>query len=96
MKIYKIEGYDDGYYWDYRVWFEHDDKNFTYINMGSCSGWIPSHEAIRYGILDLPEGYRDDGYWEKSNIKEDMLIRAAEMLVSSGEEELDLNGWYLN
>lgn len=92
IKIKKIEGYNDGYYWDYRVWFEYEGRDYTYIDVGSGSGYISCYEAIRYGSLDLPEGYRDDIYMLfRPNVSEDVLRHAVEMLLSSGEDEIELN-----
>ena len=40
------EGYHDGWYWDYRLLIEVDDKKYVYMDMGSCSGWIAEYEGI--------------------------------------------------
>lgn len=87
--IEHYEGYNDGFYWDYRVWFEYKGEKFTYIDMGSLSGWIPCYESITFGYLDLPKGKRKAYGW-KSDLRcsENEFMKLADELIESGEKML--------
>lgn len=90
FKVISTVGYNDGYYWDYRIWFAYDEKEYTYMCEGSGSGYIEYNEAIAKGVIDLPEGYRDRVFSSDVEVNEEELIGYAERLLASGENELDL------
>lgn len=46
-KVLKIEGYDDGYYWDMSATVEIDGKQYVICDAGSGSGYIPAFESMR-------------------------------------------------
>ena len=91
-------GYNDGYYWDERVFFSVNNENFVFINVGSGSGWIPNFEAIAYyNGEELLEGERLSEY--KSELGEESissllsyLAQAVDRLKESGEQEVVLYG----
>lgn len=91
VRILNAKGYHDGYYWDYRVWFEYEGEKYTYIDVGSLSGWIPCFISIAKGVLDLPEGPRDETCIHDLDIESDnfyeALIGAVNELKNSGEDE---------
>ena len=88
FRVIATEGYNDGYYWDYRIWFEYGNNSYTYIDYGSCSGYIPCHEAITKNVMDLLEGDRDPRFSANVSIDKEKLINYAERLNASGEYEL--------
>lgn len=49
VNVLKVLGSDDGYYWDYSIWFEYEGERFYICNAGSGSGWIPHFAAIIRG-----------------------------------------------
>lgn len=91
VKILNAEGYHDGYYWDYRVWFEYEGEKYTYIDVGSLSGYVSCFISIAKGVLELPEGPRDEVFIQGLDIESDnfyeALIGAANELKNSGEDE---------
>lgn len=88
FKVIFTKGYDDGYYWDYRIWFAYDGKEYTYMNEGSLSGYIECAKEIAKGIIGLPEGYRDSKFSSDVAVNREALIRYVEMLQGSGENEI--------
>ena len=52
VNILKVLCSDDGYYWDYSIWFEYEGENFYICNAGSGSGWIPYFAAITRGEFE--------------------------------------------
>lgn len=38
VNILKVLCSDDGYYWDYSIWFEYEGEKFYICNAGSGSG----------------------------------------------------------
>lgn len=91
VKILNAKGYHDGYYWDYRVWFEYAGEKYTYIDVGSYSGYVSCFISIAKGVLELPEGPRDEECIHDLNAESDefyeVLIGAALELKNSGEDE---------
>ena len=87
VTIIDSEGYDDGYYWDFRIWFRYKGADYTYINVGSCSGYIPHCISIKNGLWELPKGIRDDSCESDFGIHESELIDAVDALIASGEDE---------
>ena len=63
--IDKVLGYHDGYYWDFRIWFTCGKTKYTFIDEGSCSGYIPNYKAIARGHRELMAGE------QMSEIRED-------------------------
>jgi len=90
FKVISTDGYNDGYYWDYRIWFAYDEKEYTYMCEGSFSGWIEHAEAIAKGIIDLPEGYRDSRFSSDVEVNKEELIGYVKRLLTSGEDEISL------
>ena len=45
-KLIKKEGYNDGYYWDTRYYFELNGSRYILIDVGSHSGYISSRGEI--------------------------------------------------
>lgn len=90
FKVISTKGYDDGFYWDYRIWFAYDEKEYTYMNNGSCSGYGGFAKAIAKGIIDLPEGYRDSRFSSDVVVDKEELIGYAKRLLASGEDEISL------
>lgn len=88
--IISKEGYDDGWYWDFRIWFTYQGENYTYMNMGSQSGWIEDHEIIAYGDLTLAKGTRTSDYCRDVYVSNTTLINAVQLLKESGDTELEL------
>jgi len=87
FKVISTDGYDDGYYWDMRIYFAYDGNEYTYVNMGSQSRWIPIYEAIKKGCDELPVGNRDSRFVSDVVVNRNELIKFVEMLLSSGEDE---------
>ena len=102
IRIFETSGYDDGYYWDQRVYFEYKEKCFAYMNMGSGSGYIPNIEGISF--TESPdERYLKD--WNTANqygfalflakeinkddLNIDRLIEMADELISSGKQSIE-------
>ena len=90
FKVISTDGYHDGYYWDYRIWFAYDGKEYTYMSEGSCSGYIECAEAIAKGIIALPEGYRDSRFSSDVVVNKEELIGYVKRLLASGEDEITL------
>lgn len=88
VEILGMSGYDDGYYWDYRIDFEYKDNKFKYINTGSWSGYYPYYEAIMIlnGDEEFLEGYRDVCKFDEPDVNPDKLKKFAELcIVNNGE-----------
>lgn len=90
FKVISTDGYHDGYYWDYRIWFAYDEKEYTYMCEGSCSGYIECAEAIAKGIIALPEGHRDSRFSSDVVVNKEELIGYVKRLLASGEDEISL------
>ena len=90
FKVISTKGYNDEYYWDYRIWFAYDGKEYTYMSEGSCSGYIECAEEIAIGIIGLPEGYRDSKLSSDVDVNKEELICYVKMLHESGENEISL------
>lgn len=102
VTIYFILGYDDGYYWDYRVGFTYKNKKFIYVDFGSDSGYIPCGTGIAYQTdPDWEEnvliGINNRGAFTnnidelKDSMSLDILSKYAEKLIKSSEDELDFD-----
>jgi hypothetical protein len=61
LKVTGISGYNDGFYWDERYLVEYKGEKYTYVNVGSGSGYIHNHVGILKGDPEMLEGTRDDG-----------------------------------
>jgi hypothetical protein len=90
FKVISTDGYDDGCYWDCRIWFAYDEKEYTYMDEGSSSGYVGCAKAIAKGIIDLPEGYRDSRFSSDVVVDKEELIGYAIRLLASGEDEISL------
>lgn len=62
LAVTGISGYNDGYYWDERYVVEYKGEKYTYVNVGSGSGYIHTHVGILKGDPDMLEGTRADEY----------------------------------
>lgn len=88
IEILGMSGYDDGYYWDYRIDFEYKGNKFKYINTGSGSGYYPHYEAIMIlnGDEEFLEGYRNVCSFDEPDVNPDELKKFAELcIVNNGE-----------
>ena len=87
IKRIKEYGYEDTWYWDFRIVIEFKGKKYTYMRAGSVSGWINKALAIYSGV---EPGIFDQRTEEDEHITEDedIMIRAAEILDASGKKEL--------
>lgn len=90
LKVISTDGYDGGYYWDYRIWFAYDEKEYTYMHAGSFSGYEECEEVIAKGIINLPKGYRDSKFSSDVEVDKEELIGYVKMLLASGEDEISL------
>lgn len=90
FKVIFTKGYNDGYYWDCRIWFLYKGEEYTYMRVGSCSGYIECAEEIAKGIIGLPEGYRDSRFSSDVVVNKEELICYVKMLQESGENEISL------
>ena len=63
VNVLKVLGSDDGYYWNYSIWFEYEGERFYIYNAGSESGWIPYFAAIIRGEFERlwSENDRENG-----------------------------------
>ena len=88
MTILGTSGYDDGYYWDYRIDFEYKGHKFKYINIGSGSGYYAAYKAIMVlnGDEEFLEGIRDDQFDDNPCYDEETLKEYAELCIASGGE----------
>lgn len=89
IKIVNAEGYNDGWYWDYRVWFYCDGEPYTYISGGSCSGYIPCFNSIAKGCLKLQKGARDEKCINNVVPDDEYLEKQVKRLLDSGEDVLE-------
>lgn len=94
VKILGKSGYDDGYYWDYRIDFEYKDRKFKFIDTGSYSGYIPYYRGIMIlkGDEEFLEGSRDCDSYDEPTIDLHILKEYAELCISNNgeyEEEED-------
>ena len=89
IEIVNAEGYNDGYYWDYRVWFNCDGEPYTYISGGSCSGYIPCFDSIAKGHLELQKGARDEKCIEEVVPDYEYLKEQVKKLLESGKNVLE-------
>lgn len=64
VKILKILGYDDKYYWDYNIWFEWNEEKFYIVNAGSSSEYIPMIKGIVRG--EFERLYDDEAEFEET------------------------------
>lgn len=60
LAVTGISGYNDGYYWDERYLVEYKGEKYTYVDVGSGSGYIHNHVGILKGDPEMLEGMRDD------------------------------------
>ena len=88
VKILGESGYDDGYYWDYRVDFEYKDRKFKYLDVGSGSGYFLAYRAIMMLEDDeeFLEGYRNPGYYAEPEVDPDALKEYAEICMANNGE----------
>lgn len=89
VKILGKSGYDDGYYWDYRIDFEYKGNKFKYLNAGSCSGYFLAYEGIMLlkGDEEFLEGHRDAFYKDdEPKVKLDVLKKYAELCIANHGE----------
>ena len=84
IKVFEASGYDDGYYWDQRVYFEYKNRYFAYMRMGSESGYIPNITGICYAEKH-DERFLTD--WNEANQFSISLFLAEEV----NTEDLDMN-----
>ena len=89
INVIASEGYDDGYYWDYRFWFTYEGQPYIYINSGSGSGYCYNHEEIAKGLLDLQKGSRMDEHRSDSELDIDRIVEAIAELEKCGKD------WYV-
>lgn len=89
IEIVNAEGYNDGYYWDYRVWFNCDGEPYTYIDGGSGSGYIPCFISIAKGHLELQKGARDEKCIEEVVPDDEYLEEQVNRLLESGKDVLE-------
>lgn len=89
INVIASEGYDDGYYWDYRYWFTYKGQPYTYINSGSGSGYCYNHEEIAKGLLDLQKGSRIEEYCKNTGLSYNRIIDAIAELEKCGKD------WYV-
>lgn len=64
VKILKILGYDDEYYWDYNIWFTWNEEKFYIVNAGSGSEYIPMVKGIVRG--EFKRLYNDKAEFEET------------------------------
>lgn len=89
IEIVNAEGYYDGYYWDYRVWFNCDGEPYTYISGGSGSGYIPCFDSIAKGHLELQKGARDEDCIKNVVPDDEYLEEQVKRLLESGKDVLE-------
>jgi len=95
IKIIKGGNFGDSYYWDYRVWFTYNGEPYTYLGIGSYSGYIPCTDHIAKGHITMHNGRGIDmdgeewEYPEDNRPDEKVLIHLVELLLESGEDSLD-------
>ena len=98
VKILGKTGYDDEYYWDYRIDFEYKGNKFKYINTGSGSGYYLAYQGIKLlkGDEEFLRGHvpyidETDGYdYDEPNVELDILKEYAELcLANHGEYVLE-------
>lgn len=90
IEIINAEGYNDGWYWDYRIWFNCDGNPYTLVEAGSSSGYIPYFYSIAKGHLELQKGFRDEKCIEEVKPKDEYLKEWVEKLLASGKEVLEV------
>ena len=102
IKVFEASGYDDGYYWDQRVYFEYKNRYFAYMCMGSSSGYIPSITGICYAEKPDERFLKD---WNEANqfsisrflakevndedLDMDEIKQWADRLLSSGKDSIE-------
>ncbi len=88
VKILGMSGYDEGYYWDYRVDFEYKGNKFKYINTGSWSGYTLVYEGIMLlkGDEEFLEGYRDVCKIDEPEVEPNVLKKYAELCIANNGE----------
>lgn len=85
VKVLKVLGSDDGYYWDYSIWFEYEGEKFYICNADSGSGWIPYFAAITRGEFERLWGDNDHFCWD---INEDYVERLiTDLLEKLGDQD---------
>lgn len=89
IEIINAEGYNDGWYWDYRVWFNCDGNPYTYISGGSGSGYIPCVNSIAKGHLELQKGARDEDCIKNVVPDNEYLEEQVKILLESGKDVLE-------
>jgi hypothetical protein len=89
IEIVNAEGYNDGWYWDYRVWFNCDKKPYTYISGGSCSGYWPCIDSIAKGHLELQKGVRNEKCIKNVVPSDEYLEEQVKRLLESGKDVLE-------
>lgn len=92
LAVTGISGYNDGYYWDERYLVEYKGEKYTYVNVGSGSGYIPNHIGILKGDPEMLEGTRNDEYAYEPALPPSYgerveIIKAILELELSGEDE---------
>lgn len=94
VNIVKGGNYGDSYYWDYRVWFTYKGQEFTYLGIGSMSGYIPCSDHIGRGFRTMLSEHSID-FWDDYDFFEPefgdnkILVDLAEKLIKSGKDTLD-------
>lgn len=91
INIIEVTGYDDGYYWDYRVYFECDGNPYTFLYMGSGSRYVSLYMGIRKGGEKLPEdSWEHEAYRDNPKVNKSQLKKAVKLLLESGEDEFEI------
>lgn len=95
VKILGKSGYDDGYYWDYRIDFEYKGNKFKYIDVGSGSGYFLTYRAIMMlkGDEEFLEGYRDIDDFDEPDVDPDTLKEYAEICMANDGEFVFEDDW---
>ena len=90
IEVVKAWGGSDGYYWDWRMYFRYKGNEYTLIDIGSGSGWIPCVIEISKGFVDLKlESWREQ--IDPMNAKLDcnkLAIDCVKFLEESGKDSL--------
>lgn len=90
IEVVKAWGGSDGYYWDWRMYFRYKGNEYTLIDIGSGSGWIPCVTEISKGFVDLKlESWREQ--IDPMNAKLDcnkLAIDCVKLLEESGKDSL--------
>lgn len=96
IEVVKGGNFGDSYYWDYRMWFRYNGKEYTYLGVGSFSGYVPCSDHIGRGFVTMLNGRSLDmderDWWNlpSVDVHEDLIIDLVEKLEASGEDTLDI------